>query len=228
MATSDPNSSLADWNELYGNHNQGMMVPGATLRQQSSMPDLTTVNTATSGSPPSHANTEAARVGKSPRRRSRASRRAPVTLLNTDTSNFRAMVQQFTGIPSGPYSSSGLPGSSSGSGPTISFGLDFSTPVRPSGGVMSFGQLQPQQYQRQTPFQEQVFASQQQQQQQYQYGNMFTTGEYSSNNHNNNGDNNMYIDGYANDAVFVDNMSGQMMPKVANSATNIRGDGYFG
>jgi VQ motif len=199
------------------------------------MPDLTTVNTGSPGSgmtgptssPPSHANMEAGRVGKSPRRRSRASRRAPVTLLNTDTSNFRAMVQQFTGIPSGPYSSGSLPGSGGGSGPTISFGLDFGAPMRPGGGVMSFGQLQPQQYHRQPPFQDQVFSSQQQQQQ-YQYGNMFTSGEFSTTTNSNNGDNRMFIDGYTNDGVFVGNMAGQMMPKVANSATNIRGDGYLG
>jgi len=42
----------------------------------------------------------AAKVGK---KRSRASRRAPTTLLNTDTSNFRAMVQRFTGIPETPF-----------------------------------------------------------------------------------------------------------------------------
>ncbi|KVH89645.1 VQ-like protein [Cynara cardunculus var. scolymus] len=48
------------------------------------------------------------------RRRSRASRKTPTTLLNTDTSNFRAMVQQFTGggnvgaapLPSHDHSSS--------------------------------------------------------------------------------------------------------------------------
>ncbi|KAJ3707803.1 hypothetical protein LUZ61_011508 [Rhynchospora tenuis] len=236
MATSDPNSGLADWADLYG-HNQGLMMPATTMRQPASMPDLTVVNTATSASgmtgptnsPPS--NMEASRIGKSPRRRSRASRRAPVTLLNTDTSNFRAMVQQFTGIPSGPYSSGSLPGSSSGSGPTISFGLDFSAPaVRPSGAVMSFGQLQQQQYQRQPPFQEQVFSSQQQpprqEQQQYQYGgNMFTPGELNS---NNNGNNDMFIHGFANDSMFVDGMSDRMMSKAANSATNINGDGYFG
>ncbi|CAD6251723.1 unnamed protein product [Miscanthus lutarioriparius] len=61
---------------------------------------------------------EGGRVGKPARRRSRASRRAPVTLLNTDTSNFRAMVQQFTGIPAGPYG----PGGGAGGGPVISFG----------------------------------------------------------------------------------------------------------
>uniref|UniRef100_A0A0D9XD34 VQ domain-containing protein n=1 Tax=Leersia perrieri TaxID=77586 RepID=A0A0D9XD34_9ORYZ len=35
--------------------------------------------------------------------RTRASRRAPTTVLTTDTSNFRAMVQEFTGIPSPPF-----------------------------------------------------------------------------------------------------------------------------
>ncbi|KAL8511312.1 hypothetical protein ACS0TY_017931 [Phlomoides rotata] len=39
------------------------------------------------------------RVARPIRRRSRASRRTPTTLLNTDTTNFRAMVQQFTGSP---------------------------------------------------------------------------------------------------------------------------------
>ncbi|KAL5705909.1 hypothetical protein ACHQM5_024139 [Ranunculus cassubicifolius] len=39
------------------------------------------------------------------KKRSRASRRAPTTVLTTDTSNFRAMVQEFTGIPAPPFSS---------------------------------------------------------------------------------------------------------------------------
>ncbi|KAL1560880.1 VQ motif-containing protein 22-like [Salvia divinorum] len=42
---------------------------------------------------------EQGRVAKPARRRSRASRRTPTTLLNTDTANFRAMVQHFTGGP---------------------------------------------------------------------------------------------------------------------------------
>ncbi|KAH9315819.1 hypothetical protein KI387_024446, partial [Taxus chinensis] len=46
-------------------------------------------------------------TGKVGKKRSRASRRAPTTLLSTDTSNFRAMVQQFTGIPESPYASQG-------------------------------------------------------------------------------------------------------------------------
>ncbi|XP_065014367.1 nuclear pore complex protein NUP62-like isoform X1 [Musa acuminata AAA Group] len=40
------------------------------------------------------------------KKRSRASRRAPTTVLTTDTSNFRAMVQEFTGIPSPPFAAS--------------------------------------------------------------------------------------------------------------------------
>ncbi|CAI8598242.1 unnamed protein product [Vicia faba] len=43
--------------------------------------------------------------GRNPKKRSRASRRAPTTVLTTDTTNFRAMVQEFTGIPAPPFSS---------------------------------------------------------------------------------------------------------------------------
>ncbi|XP_010525160.1 PREDICTED: VQ motif-containing protein 22-like [Tarenaya hassleriana] len=42
---------------------------------------------------------ETGRVSKPARRRPRASRRTPTPLLNTNTTNFRAMVQQFTGGP---------------------------------------------------------------------------------------------------------------------------------
>ncbi|XP_047974857.1 VQ motif-containing protein 22-like [Salvia hispanica] len=52
--------------------------------------------------PPTTTTTPAANEGRGARpirRRSRASRRTPTTLLNTDTTNFRAMVQQFTGSP---------------------------------------------------------------------------------------------------------------------------------
>ncbi|XP_051126646.1 uncharacterized protein LOC127248377 [Andrographis paniculata] len=40
---------------------------------------------------------------KNPKKRTRASRRAPTTVLTTDTTNFRQMVQEFTGIPSSPF-----------------------------------------------------------------------------------------------------------------------------
>ncbi|KAL7255086.1 hypothetical protein ACSBR1_009283 [Camellia fascicularis] len=43
---------------------------------------------------------------RNPKKRSRASRRAPTTVLTTDTANFRAMVQEFTGIPAPPFTSS--------------------------------------------------------------------------------------------------------------------------
>ncbi|KAF5739729.1 putative protein TPRXL [Tripterygium wilfordii] len=42
-------------------------------------------------------------VPRNPKKRARASRRAPTTVLTTDTSNFRAMVQEFTGIPAPPF-----------------------------------------------------------------------------------------------------------------------------
>ncbi|XWS44915.1 hypothetical protein CRYUN_Cryun15aG0091000 [Craigia yunnanensis] len=46
---------------------------------------------------------------RNPKKRSRASRRAPTTVLTTDTNNFRAMVQEFTGIPAPPFTSSPFP-----------------------------------------------------------------------------------------------------------------------
>ncbi|XP_068637605.1 uncharacterized serine-rich protein C215.13-like isoform X2 [Aristolochia californica] len=48
-------------------------------------------------------------VVRNSKKRSRASRRAPTTVLTTDTSNFRAMVQEFTGIPAPPFSASTFP-----------------------------------------------------------------------------------------------------------------------
>ncbi|KAM7275153.1 hypothetical protein ACFE04_017019 [Oxalis oulophora] len=48
-------------------------------------------------------------VVRNPKKRSRASRRAPTTVLTTDTSNFRAMVQEFTGIPAPPFTSTLFP-----------------------------------------------------------------------------------------------------------------------
>ncbi|GMJ08675.1 hypothetical protein HRI_004536700 [Hibiscus trionum] len=46
---------------------------------------------------------------RNPKKRPRASRRAPTTVLTTDTTNFRAMVQEFTGIPAPPFTSSPFP-----------------------------------------------------------------------------------------------------------------------
>ncbi|KAK8951061.1 hypothetical protein KSP39_PZI003479 [Platanthera zijinensis] len=56
-------------------------------------------------SPPAAASSSAAGP-RSSKKRARASRRAPTTVLTTDTSNFRAMVQEFTGIPAPPFATS--------------------------------------------------------------------------------------------------------------------------
>ncbi|XP_066387838.1 calmodulin-binding protein 25-like isoform X2 [Miscanthus floridulus] len=45
----------------------------------------------------------AAPATKPAKKRPRASRRPPTTVLTTDTSNFRAMVQEFTGFPAPPF-----------------------------------------------------------------------------------------------------------------------------
>ncbi|XP_027092923.1 uncharacterized protein [Coffea arabica] len=50
-----------------------------------------------------------ANVVKNPKKRTRASRRAPTTVLTTDTTNFRQMVQEFTGIPTAPFSAAASP-----------------------------------------------------------------------------------------------------------------------
>ncbi|OWM82208.1 uncharacterized protein LOC116208646 [Punica granatum] len=47
-------------------------------------------------------------AGRNRKKRTRASRRAPTTVMTTDTTNFRAMVQEFTGIPATSLVSSHL------------------------------------------------------------------------------------------------------------------------
>ncbi|KAG8044173.1 hypothetical protein GUJ93_ZPchr0002g26768 [Zizania palustris] len=148
--------NMAHWAALYGGGGNGGPMKGEGSEVTVSSP----TSGSSVGSPTRVAaqqpGIEGGRIGKPARRRSRASRRAPVTLLNTDTSNFRAMVQQFTGIPS-----SGLYGGGGGV-PVISFGAagaDYvigigsgggAMPVRPSptSAIMSFDQLQQH---RQTP-----------------------------------------------------------------------------
>ncbi|XP_040376982.1 glycine-rich cell wall structural protein 1.8 [Oryza brachyantha] len=143
--------AAAHWAALYGGGGGGANG-GAAAGEGSGLTVSSPTSGGSGGSPTRAAaaaaqqgpGVEAGRVGKPARRRSRASRRAPVTLLNTDTSNFRAMVQQFTGIPSGPYG----PAAAGGAGPVISFagggGGDYGggvMPVRPSptpASVMSF------------------------------------------------------------------------------------------
>ncbi|XP_059432426.1 extensin-like [Corylus avellana] len=59
--------------------------------------------------PPAQPGNNNSNAVRNPKKRSRASRRAPTTVLTTDTTNFRAMVQEFTGIPAPPFTSSALP-----------------------------------------------------------------------------------------------------------------------
>ncbi|XP_041006506.1 VQ motif-containing protein 22-like [Juglans microcarpa x Juglans regia] len=135
LAMSETMSGPSDWLQFYHQNlpNQvtspGHPVSGALLDNRVS--DATVVSTTVTspttlsslGSGSSipdtggHLSPEG-RVSKPIRRRSRASRRTPTTLLNTDTTNFRAMVQQFTGGPSAPFASGAHAGA-----PNFGFGL---------------------------------------------------------------------------------------------------------
>ncbi|OIW19911.1 hypothetical protein TanjilG_28890 [Lupinus angustifolius] len=98
-------------NEWFQFYNQNFSTPlsisdsTATTTVTATTIPITTVTTTTTiaTSPPLPSSSThlspGGRVSK-PRRRSRASRKTPTTLLNTYTTNFRAMVQQFTGGPS--------------------------------------------------------------------------------------------------------------------------------
>ncbi|KAF5177869.1 hypothetical protein FRX31_032543, partial [Thalictrum thalictroides] len=89
-------SNSTDWVQFYQS-----TLTGQGHGQSSSVTDATVVTTTvTSPTIPSTGTTNLnpeGRVSK-PTRRRRASRAAPTTLVNTDTTNFRSMVQQFTGI----------------------------------------------------------------------------------------------------------------------------------
>ncbi|KAK7320238.1 hypothetical protein VNO77_29543 [Canavalia gladiata] len=118
-------SAPNDWLHFY----QQQVLP-------SSVSDATTVTTTAT---PTQLSPEG-RVSKPIRRRSRASRRTPTTLLNTDTTNFRAMVQQFTGGPIAP-SGSALP--------NLGFGFGSrSVGVNPSGLMLAPPLEQQQIYQQ--------------------------------------------------------------------------------
>ncbi|CAK9176472.1 unnamed protein product [Ilex paraguariensis] len=104
-------SSHTGWMQFY-HHNfsadhESQTTPATIFNDRVSEATVvtTTLTSPTAPTPPgssSHLNPEG-RVSKPVRRRSRASRRTPTTLLNTDTTNFRAMVQQFTGGPRVPF-----------------------------------------------------------------------------------------------------------------------------
>ncbi|KAG8649105.1 VQ motif-containing protein 22 [Manihot esculenta] len=110
----------SDWGQFYHQQNLSATMFGCD-GGASDVPAATSVTSAAAASVPTslmggtgnstspnggggHLSPEG-RVSKPVRRRSRASRRTPTTLLNTDTTNFRALVQQFTGGPSPPFAS---------------------------------------------------------------------------------------------------------------------------
>lgn len=169
MAMSGTMSNPSDWLQFYTQNNlSGQALPlshghvssGAAMfgDQPVSHHEATVVTTTTTASAPNptsstntNTNTNSlspeGRVSKPVRKRSRASRRTPTTLLNTDTANFRAMVQQFTGGPS-TASFAAQPGATN-----FGFGLG-SRPgfVNPNASLMvppGYNHLQLQQQQQQ-------------------------------------------------------------------------------
>lgn len=84
----------------------------------------------------SHGVISKGRVLKPTRKRSRASRRSPTTILSTNTANFRAMVQQFTGGPAATQFATG--GGHLPSGVSLNFGLGTSQQMMVGRGGLSF------------------------------------------------------------------------------------------
>ncbi|XP_042495848.1 VQ motif-containing protein 22-like [Macadamia integrifolia] len=117
MAITDTMAGPSDWLQFYRRNLAGEEPPPSPTSPElfdpvSDAAVVTSASTPGAGNPSGstssvHLNPEGRRVAKPNRRRSRASRRAPTTLLNTDTTNFRAMVQQFTGVPSAPFNTAG-------------------------------------------------------------------------------------------------------------------------
>lgn len=114
-AMSETMSGHGDWLQFY---QQNLPTTQVTSPIDSTVVTTTVTSANTLNSPLGTGNSSSntghlspeGRVSKPIRRRSRASRRTPTTLLNTDTTNFRAMVQQFTGGPSAPFASGPHPG----------------------------------------------------------------------------------------------------------------------
>ncbi|GAB2223974.1 hypothetical protein Droror1_Dr00004719 [Drosera rotundifolia] len=108
----------SDWFSYYQNDLQNHLSPFSSSASAADSTTITTTREPPNSPPPQQQqkmisqhslqlSPESGRVSKPTRRRSRASRRTPTTLLNTDPSNFRAMVQQFTGAPTPTFSNQG-------------------------------------------------------------------------------------------------------------------------
>jgi hypothetical protein len=148
MAMSDTASSFADWSDdLYHYAPFGAATDGA-VADTTIAAAASPTSQASAGSGDGSPNRAAAgalgpRAAGKPsaaRKRARASRRAPVTMLNTDAANFRAMVQQFTGIPAPPAG----PFSVGGGSPVINFGVPDYGFAQQQPAAVSFDQRQQQ------------------------------------------------------------------------------------
>ncbi|XWS21520.1 hypothetical protein CRYUN_Cryun30bG0061200 [Craigia yunnanensis] len=135
---SEPN--CPDLGNLPGSSSSSQSILGAQGLKQGSFPSSSSMQ-----SRPSHDNgvrsltqSDQTSIVKNPKKRTRASRRAPTTVLTTDTTNFRSMVQEFTGIPAPPFSGSSysrrldLFGSGSGTRSSHLEPIGSLYPLRPS------------------------------------------------------------------------------------------------
>ncbi|KAL4272313.1 hypothetical protein GQ457_13G009930 [Hibiscus cannabinus] len=101
--------SEPDLGNLQGTSLSSQCVLGSQGLNQSSFPSPSSMQSRSVHENGVRTSTQSDRttsVAKNPKKRTRASRRAPTTVLTTDTTNFRAMVQEFTGIPAPPFSGS--------------------------------------------------------------------------------------------------------------------------
>ena len=158
-AMSETMSSPSDWLQFYNQNVSTHTTSSSGAQVDNRVSDATVVTTTVTSSTAVNSSSNTGhlspdgRVSKPVRRRSRASRRTPTTLLNTDTTNFRAMVQQFTGGPGAPFAHP--------CGPSFGFGLGAGRQAQvnnptammlpPGHGYHHLQQQQQQLYQQQGP-----------------------------------------------------------------------------
>ncbi|XP_040378444.1 proline-rich protein 36-like [Oryza brachyantha] len=102
--------SGADQEFTSHHHGHGLFLPSSSSSYLDSpfhgllpsSPSAAVMSPSQGAAPPPHPPPPAP-SSKPPKKRPRASRRPPTTVLTTDTSNFRAMVQEFTGFPAPPF-----------------------------------------------------------------------------------------------------------------------------
>ncbi|KAK9267409.1 hypothetical protein L1049_009834 [Liquidambar formosana] len=93
-------SSSGDWLQFNQQTVAGQAAPPGGLT------DATTVTTSSSNMAGGQLNPKGGCLSKPIRKRSKASKKTPTTHLNANTTNFRALVQQFTGCPTSSAPSS--------------------------------------------------------------------------------------------------------------------------